>query len=111
MRNSVEIERVKRLGSRHHTSLFTLATTASDQPGPRVGIIVGRRLGSAVVRNRAKRLFRELARQARPRLVAARDVLVFPKRRALDVSFAELRESWRAGLERAGLVPSKPRSS
>ncbi len=104
MRNSADIERVKKRGSRHHTSLFSIASLSSDQAQPRVGIIVGKRLGKAVARNRAKRLFRELARLNRPRLASHRAFLVFPKRHALEVSFAELRERWDAALRRTGLV-------
>ncbi len=104
MRNSADIERVKRQGSRHHTPLFSIASISSETAQPRVGIIVGKRLGKAVARNRAKRLFRELARLNRPRLASHRAFLVFPKRHALDVSYAELRERWDAALRRAGLV-------
>ncbi len=104
MRNSADIERVKRRGSRHHTSLFSIASISSDAAQPRVGIVVGRRLGTAVARNRAKRLFRELARLNRPRLASHRAFLVFPKRHALEVSFTELRERWDAALRRTGLV-------
>lgn len=109
MRTSVEIERVKRRGSRYHTPLFSIASISSDTAEPRVGIIVGKRLGKAVARNRAKRLFRELARLNRPRLARHRAFLVFPKRHALEVSFAVLRESWDAALRRTGLM--NPNSS
>lgn len=111
MRNSADIERVKKRGSRHHTSLFSIASISSESPEPRVGIIVGRRLGSAVARNRAKRLFRELARLNRSRLARHRAFLVFPKRHALQVSFAELRQGWDAALRRTGLVNPKSSAS
>ncbi len=69
-------------------------------------IIVGKRLGSAVVRNRAKRLFRELARQFREHLVQNRAIVVFPRRQALEVKFGKLREVWISALTHEGVLNS-----
>jgi ribonuclease P protein component len=104
MRKSAEIERVKREGRRFQSSLFNLMSCPSPEPHPRVGIIVGSRFGTAVRRNRAKRLFRELARQFRSQLVSNRAVLVFPRRGALEVKFAELTGAWSQALEHEGLL-------
>jgi len=113
LRNSAEIERVKKTGRRLQTPLFNLltcptVTTQSELPDhhrhSRIGIVVGKRLGQAVVRNRAKRIFRELARLVRPRLAPACDLLVFPRREALRTPHAQLREAWLAALRREGLL-------
>ncbi|MBI3603750.1 MAG: ribonuclease P protein component [Nitrospirae bacterium] len=111
LRNSVEIERVKRDGRRLQTPLFNLvscpAKSLATQP-TRIGVIVGKRLGAAVARNRAKRIFRELARHCRPQLVAGHDVLIFPRREALKVRYAQLRDAWVEALRRKQLL--KPES-
>lgn len=114
LRNSAEIERVKKEGRRRQTPLFNLLAcpAAATQPEScqddhrhsRIGIVVGKRLGQAVVRNRAKRVFRELARLVRPRLVPTFDLLVFPRREALTVPHAQLRELWLSTLRREGLL-------
>ncbi len=70
----------------------------------RVGIIVGKRFGNAVRRNRAKRVFRDLARQLHADMVAGRGVLVFPKRDALLQSREELTRLWKSSLERMRLL-------
>jgi ribonuclease P protein component len=70
----------------------------------RVGIIVGKRFGNAVRRNRVKRVFRDLARQLHPDMVAGRGVLVFPKRDALLQSREELTQLWKSSLERMHLL-------
>jgi ribonuclease P protein component len=108
LRNSAEIERVKRAGRRIRTPLFNFITCrASSSTGhSRIGIVVGKRLGTAVTRNRAKRLFRELARQCRRRLAGGYDCLVFPRREALGVRHDELRQAWVSVLEREGLISS-----
>lgn len=75
-----------------------------DDAPTRVGIIVGRRFGNAVRRNRAKRVFRDLTRQLYPDLVPGRGLLVFPKRDALLRPREELTHVWRASLERMRLL-------
>lgn len=69
-----------------------------------MGIVIGRRFGTAVRRNRAKRLFRELGRAARSVLVPGQTFLVFPKRECLNLPFVELQNIWRATLERQRLA-------
>ncbi|MBT8215134.1 MAG: ribonuclease P protein component [Acidimicrobiia bacterium] len=47
-------------GSRHRVGGITLAIGPVDSPGPLVGLVAGRRVGSAVARNRAKRRIRAI---------------------------------------------------
>lgn len=75
-----------------------------DDVPTRVGIIVGRRFGNAVRRNRAKRVFRDLTRQLYPDMVAGCGLLVFPKRDALSQSREELAQVWKSSLERMHLL-------
>jgi ribonuclease P protein component len=114
LRNSTDIERVKQVGRRFQTPLFNLVSCPVrpllDQPSrsSRIGIVVGKRLGTAVTRNRAKRIFRELARQVRSRLTAGHDIVIFPRREALTIGSRILRERWLAALTREGLLIAKP---
>jgi len=68
-------------------------------------------LGAAVTRNRAKRIFRELARQVRDHLAAGHDILIFPRREALTMNYQVLRERWLAALRREGLLIARPEGS
>ncbi len=113
LRASAEIERVKKVGRRVQTPTFNLQFCPAHPPlsgqsaalrGARVGIVVGKRLGTAVLRNRAKRIFRELARHVGRRLAAGRDLVVFPKRDSLAMRHDELRNVWISVLEREGLL-------
>ena len=107
LKKSPEIERIKREGHRFQTAFFNLVSCPSDELQTRVGIIVGKRLGNAVLRNRAKRLFRELSRRYGEQLVPNRDFLVFPRRKALTVAFHQLQEVWIAALAHEGLLQSE----
>jgi ribonuclease P protein component len=106
LKKSGDIERVKKTGRRLPTPLFNLVSCRSDLSHARVGVIVGKRLGEAVVRNRAKRLFRELARQAREQLMPGCDLLVFPRHGALNATPQALREAWLTALRQQALVRS-----
>jgi ribonuclease P protein component len=107
LKNSGDIERVKKTGRRLQTSLFNLVSCRSEAPHARVGVIVGKRLGGAVVRNRAKRIFRELARQSRRDLAPGRDLLVFPKHGVLTIGHQDLKDTWLAALRQQALLRTR----
>ena len=100
----VDFDRVKRRGRRVQTPHFDLIFGEGPNAGAHLGIIVGRRFGKAVDRNRVKRVFRELARTTRMDLVGGKEFLIFPKRRALRSRHHTIREAWRVALTEAGLL-------
>lgn len=109
LRASREIEYVKRQGRRSSTSLFNFMTAKMEESPTRVGIVVGKRFGDAVRRNKVKRIFRELVRALRHQLRPGHGIVVFPKREALQQPFAELQQQWEATLRRSGVLG--PRSN
>ncbi len=111
LRVTAEIEQTKRSGRRQQTPYFNLVSCASSCPQTRIGIIVGKRLGTAVVRNRAKRVFRELARDVRWSLVESRNILVFPRKQALSLPHSDLDRAWREALRHEGLIENQKDAS
>lgn len=109
IKKGVDFDRVKRSGQRLQTPHFNLVFVERPDARPRMGIIVGRRFGKAVLRNRAKRVFRELARTTRIELVGGKEFLIFPKRKALQSRHGTVREAWRVTLREAGLLDPCPR--
>jgi len=103
-KKGVDFDRVKRHGQRLQTPHFNVVFVERPDASTRLGIIVGRRLGKAVVRNRAKRVFRELARTTRMEFVGGKEFLIFPKRQALQSRHCTVREAWRVALTEAGLL-------
>ncbi|MDP8959052.1 MAG: ribonuclease P protein component [Actinomycetota bacterium] len=82
------------MGRRHRRGGITLVT-ASGRPGAiRVAVVAGKKVGSAVERNRAKRRLREALR--RVSLPVGRDYLVIASASVNQADFTRL-VSWLAG--------------
>jgi ribonuclease P protein component len=58
--------------------------------GPRLGLTVPRAVGKAVVRNRIKRRLREVFRLHRAKIAPKWDIVLNPRRAALEAEFAQI---------------------
>jgi len=70
--------------------------------GPRLGVTVTRAIGGAVVRNRIKRRLREAFRAHRSGLAPQWDIVVNPRRAAIDASFVEIERALMKVIARCG---------
>ena len=104
LKRSRDIEYAKQHGRRISTALFNVVICQTDVSDSRVGIVVGKRFGGAVSRNRVKRLFRELTRQLRGTLLPGHALVVYPKRDSIVQPFAVLKEVWLSSLQRQRLL-------
>jgi len=94
----VDFERVYELGTRIGGRYSTTFVLANGQAASRLGIAATRKLGGAVVRNRAKRLIREVFR--RNKITSGYDIVIVPKRPLLDAALTALEADYRATIER-----------
>ena len=106
LKKKEDFERVKREGTRVTTRFFNVVACASCPGNTRVGVVVGRRFGNAVSRNRGKRIFRALVRNTSKLLLKGNDIIVFPKRSVLDLPHPNLYRAWVATLCNQGLMVS-----
>ena len=106
-----DFNRIRREGKRVITDYFTAVIAPASVQHGRIGIIVGRRLGKAVVRNRTKRIFRELVRGHCRRVPPMRDCVVFPRRAALTVKHQTLVDTWTTTLTNEEVFASSNKES
>ena len=100
IRRRLDFERVYKEGTRVHGRFMTVFVLAKGGTALRFGVAATRKIGSAVDRNRAKRLSREVFR--RRKIDVGLDVVVVPRREMLDAPFAMLESDYSTALERAG---------
>jgi ribonuclease P protein component len=77
---------------------MTCFALANSLGSPRLGIAASRKIGNAVVRNRAKRLVRELFRAHKPLIPI--DIVFVPRREMVEASWRDLQADYRAAIQR-----------
>ena len=105
VRKRAEYQRIYDRGVKVNSRLFTLFRLPNGLEHGRLGIAATRKLGGAVVRNRAKRLVREVFRHNK--LAPGFDIVIVPRRELLDTSLVALEREFRNSLERSARRPSK----
>ncbi len=94
LRHRADFERLQQHGLRIHCGafIFQAALREDHDPAalPRLGVITSRRVGSAVVRNRGRRLMREIFRRHPGVLPNGCDVVIIMRSTFLQESFPGL---------------------
>ena len=99
IRRRPEFQRVYEGGQRLRLRLMTVMVLPNGSGVSRLGIAATRKqLGGAVVRNRAKRLVREVFRKAD--VPGGLDIVVIPRRDMLDVEYRTIEAEFRYALRR-----------
>ena len=108
LRSPRDFAALQELGRTRSHPLLTIRIRRNDLGGDRFGIATGRRLGSAVVRNRVRRRVREILRRIDPLDSSGWDVLIVPRPASVAATYAELRSAvealLRSGLTKEGIV-------
>ena len=87
IRRRADFLRISREGVKHQTPQFRLSMCPNSLPHQRLGITVARHVGTAVRRNRVKRLIREFFRLNKARLPASTDIVIVAKEGAAGLNF------------------------
>jgi ribonuclease P protein component len=101
---SEDFKRVRRSGKSYAHPLVLLVAQAADHGKVRVGLAASRTVGTAVYRNRAKRLLREAIRPLLPSLAPGWDLLLISRPGLASASLDEARRALESLLRRAALL-------
>ena len=100
-----EFERVRTEGKTWRGSLITLAVAPAVGEGPmRTGIIASRRVGGAVVRNRARRRIRDIVRKHQHEVIPSVWLVIIISARAARVSYSQLEDEYLRLAGRASIL-------
>lgn len=87
IRKSPEFKEVFNKGERLYTEHYTLIYAPNSLGSPRLGLVVGKRCGNAIKRNRIKRVLREVFRRNKP-LFDSLDVLIIGKKNGETLGYS-----------------------
>jgi ribonuclease P protein component len=98
LRKHAEFAHAQRIGRRVGTPHFALLVAPQPRPpgASRLGLVVARKIGGAVHRNRVKRLCRECFRLWPELLPPGVDLIVIARQGAHQLGLSEVRAEWRA---------------
>jgi ribonuclease P protein component len=100
VRRRAEFRRIYDRGERVRARLMTVMVLPNGGHSSRLGIAATKKLGGAVVRNRAKRVVREIFRRAR--VPGGLDIVVIPRAEMLDAAYPVIEAEFGYVLRRAG---------
>ena len=103
LKHTSDVRRVYDEGRSWSHPLLVLVARPNGLSLSRVGVSASRRVGRAVVRNRAKRLLREAARRLYPGLKNGWDVMLVARAGILRVKEPQVEQALAALLGQAGL--------
>jgi ribonuclease P protein component len=112
---SEDFKRVRRSGKSYAHPLVVLIVQAHDQrstsqsgsvdqPHVKIGVAAGRTVGTAVYRNRAKRLLREVMRTLIPNIAPGFDLILIARPRLPSATLEETRQALLILLQRAQIL-------
>ena len=90
LKKRYEFRQAQLSGRRIHTPHFLIVVQPNALQNSRLGITVTKKVGSAVDRNRIKRVVREVFRRNRPLFPLSHDLVFIAKRGAVDIDYGSL---------------------
>jgi ribonuclease P protein component len=107
---SEDFKRVRRSGKSYAHPLVVLIVQSNNQPRVKVGVAAGRTVGTAVYRNRAKRLLREAMRTLIPGIASGLDLILIARPGLVSATLEDTRRALLNLLQRAQILTPRHES-
>jgi ribonuclease P protein component len=107
---SEDFKRVRRDGKSYAHPLVVLIVQSNSQPHVRVGVAAGKSVGTAVYRNRTKRLLREAMRSLLPDIASNLDLVLIARPALASATLNDVRRALLNLLQRAKILIPKHES-
>ncbi len=101
---SEDFKRVRRSGKSYAHPLVVLIVQAHEEPRVKIGVTAGKTVGTAVYRNRAKRLLREALRPLLPQIASGLDLILIARPGLASATLPETSQALLTLLQRAQVL-------
>jgi ribonuclease P protein component len=109
LRKSADFDRVRDAGRSWATILLVLCVSRNELPYSRFGYAVSKRVGTAVVRNRAKRVMREVVRLRQADIRPGVDMVWIARKPIAQADYAQVERAMAQLLKQANALENLPR--
>lgn len=99
-----DFERMRHEGRGYPHRLMLLSIAPNSLDYNRYGFVVSKRLGNAVIRNRTKRVLREVMRALHPQLQAGYDVVIVARNAGVGKPYDEITRTVHSLFRQAGVL-------
>lgn len=107
---SEDFKRVRRSGKSYAHPLVVLIVQNNNQPRLKIGVAAGRTVGTAVYRNRAKRLLREAMRSLIPNIASGLDLILIARPGLVSATLEDTHRALLNLLQRAQILTPRHES-
>lgn len=101
---SADFQRVRRLGRSYAHPFLVLVISPGDANNLRIGVVAGRNIGNAVIRNRVKRRLRAALSPFRERIALGWDMIFIARKPITEASFEKIQDVVKTLLQRASVL-------
>ena len=101
LRNKIEFSKVYNQGRSYSNQSLIIHVMKSDDVEGKIGFAVGKKIGNAVVRNRIKRLLREVYRLNQHEIQCDVSMILIARKSLIDASFEDVTKNFKDICRRA----------